>query len=592
MRSKRLPVFHSPLFRKLLVSAFFLIAATLLGLDFLLTSYIASRETQSVQRQLSSEARILREEVPDAVPERLEAWAKDVSRRAEARVTVIDPGGAVLADSEHDPETMENHGNRPEIRQAYAGQVGVAIRHSATLDRDLCYVAVSFPYRGAAGFVLRMAVPLEELNSAVAGVRWWLMGASLIALCAAMVIAYFFSERFAGRVSQLQSFAEHLVETRAAQDIKPGTDDELGALARSLNRMAAQLRDSLERLSLESARREAILSSMVEGVLAVDQEMRIIFCNESFARVIGVSGAIRERTLLLEVVRDAGLLDMLSEVLIADKPRKQRLALSAAEGRSFEVQAAPLSASSRRGAIAVLHDITDLERLERVRKDFVANVSHELRTPLTAIRGYAETLLEGALEDPANNRKFLEIIKAQAARLNNIASDLLVLSELESGKSAEQERLSIPSVLESALHTVESEARVREVQIICSPVEDVYVVGSKIRLEQALVNLLDNAIKFNRPSGQVRVEVMRATDGQVRITVADTGIGIPSDDLSRIFERFYRVDKAHSRAVGGTGLGLSIVKHVLERMNGRITVASELGRGSVFSITLPSCNAN
>ncbi|MBZ5596235.1 MAG: PAS domain-containing protein [Acidobacteriia bacterium] len=592
MRSKRLPVFHSPLFRKLLVSAFFLIAATLLGLDFLLTSYIASRETQSVQRQLSSEARILREEVPDAVPERLEAWAKDVSRRAEARVTVIDPGGAVLADSEHDPETMENHGNRPEIRQAYAGQVGVAIRHSATLDRDLCYVAVSFPYRGAAGFVLRMAVPLEELNSAVAGVRWWLMGASLIALCAAMVIAYFFSERFAGRVSQLQSFAEHLVETRAAQDIKPGTDDELGALARSLNRMAAQLRDSLERLSLESARREAILSSMVEGVLAVDQEMRIIFCNESFARVIGVSGAIRERTPLLEVVRDAGLLDMLSEVLIADKPRKQRLALSAAEGRSFEVQAAPLSASSRRGAIAVLHDITDLERLERVRKDFVANVSHELRTPLTAIRGYAETLLEGALEDPANNRKFLEIIKAQAARLNNIASDLLVLSELESGKSAEQERLSIPSVLESALHTVESEARVREVQIICSPVEDVYVVGSKIRLEQALVNLLDNAIKFNRPSGQVRVEVMRATDGQVRITVADTGIGIPSDDLSRIFERFYRVDKAHSRAVGGTGLGLSIVKHVLERMNGRITVASELGRGSVFSITLPSCNAN
>ena len=191
-----------------------------------------------------------------------------------------------------------------------------------------------------------------------------------------------------------------------------------------------------------------------------------------------------------------------------------------------------------------------------------------------------------------NNRRFLEIIKAQAARLNNIASDLLVLSELESGKSAEMERLSVPSVLESALHTVESEARVREVQIVCSQVEDVCVVGSKIRLEQALVNLLDNAIKFNRPSGQVRVEVMRATDGQVRITVADTGIGIPSDDLSRIFERFYRVDKARSRAVGGTGLGLSIVKHVLERMNGKITVASELGRGSVFSITLPSCNAN
>jgi len=356
--------------------------------------------------------------------------------------------------------------------------------------------------------------------------------------------------------------------------------------------MAAQLRDSLERLGLESARREAILSSMVEGVLAVDKEMRITFCNESFARVIGMRGIIAKGTPLLEVVRDAGLRDMLAEVLRSERPLKQRLELSAADGRSFEVQAAPLSASSYRGAIAVLHDITDLERLERVRKDFVANVSHELRTPLTAIRGYAETLLEGALEDPANNRKFLEIIIAQAARLTNIAADLLVLSELESGKAAEKERLSVPSVLESALRTVESEARSRGVKITCDRIDDICVVGSRIRLEQAMVNLLDNAIKFNRPSGQVRVEAIPAGDGQVRITVADTGIGIPSDDLSRIFERFYRVDKARSRAVGGTGLGLSIVKHVLERMNGRITVASELGRGSVFSVTLPSCQPN
>ncbi len=592
VRTKHRSVFHSPLFRRLFVSAFILIAATLLGLDFFLTRYIADRETQSVEQRLTAEARILRDEVPDVESVQLESWAKEAARRAQARITVIEPRGTVLADSEHDPETMENHANRPEIRQAYASQIGVSIRHSATLGRDLCYVAVGFPYRGTGGFVLRLAVPLEELNSAVAAVRWWLMGASLSALGGAMVIAYIFSERFTGRIRQLQSFAEHLAETRAAADIKPETDDELGALARSLNRMAAQLRDSLDRVSLESARREAILSGMAEGVLAVDQEMRITFSNEAFARVIGASSAIRAHTPLLEVARDAGLLDMLSEVLISDKPQKRRLELSAAEGRAFEVQAAPLSASSRRGAIAVLHDITDLERLERVRKDFVANVSHELRTPLTAIRGYAETLLEGALEDPANNRRFLEIIKAQAARLNNIASDLLVLSELESGKLAEKERLSVPSVLESALHTVESEARVREVQIVCSQVEDVCVVGSKIRLEQALVNLLDNAIKFNRPSGQVRVEVIRATDGQVRITVADTGIGIPSDDLSRIFERFYRVDKARSRAVGGTGLGLSIVKHVLERMNGKITVASELGRGSVFSITLPTCNTN
>ena len=598
LRSRDVGVFHSPLFRKLLISTFLLIAATLLILDFFLTAYIGKRETQSVQQRLTVEARILSGEAPAIVPARLEDWAKQAAARAQARVTVVDPKGAVLADSEHDPETMENHANRPEIRQAFAGQVGASVRHSATLDRDLCYVAISFQYQGSAPFILRLAVPIQELDTAVAPLRWWMFEASLIALVLAMAISYFFSVQFTRRIRRLQSFAENLVATRASQDLPPDADDELGDLARSLNRMAAQMRGSLDRLSLESMRREAILSAMVEGVLAVNHEMRITFCNESFARVIGAPGAIAERTPLLEVVRDAGLRDMFYQVLVSGKPLKQRLELPAAHGRSFEVQAAPLSvsssSSSRWGAIAVLHDITDLERLERVRKDFVANVSHELRTPLTAIRGYAETLLEGALEDPENNWKFLEIIKAQATRLNNIASDLLVLSELESGKPemAEPEPLRVRSVLDGALRTVESAARIGGVRLDCTNVEDVCVVGSKIRLEQALVNLLDNAIKFNRPSGEVRIEAKRIPEGLVSIIVTDTGIGIASEDLSRIFERFYRVDKAHSRAVGGTGLGLSIVKHIVERMNGKITVASELGKGAVFSLTVPACHTN
>ena len=587
-------VFKSPLFRKLFISAFFLTIATLVVLDSFLTTYIGRRETLSVQHRLTSEARILEGEAAGIAPPDLASWSSQASVRSQARVTIVDPQGRVLADSEHDPETMENHAQRPEILQARRGEVGVSIRHSATLDRDLCYVALSFPYQGAAGFILRLAVPLQELDAAVAAVRWWLFGTSLIALGVAMAVASVFSTRFTRRIRHLQSFAENLVETNALRDLAPGPDDELGSLARSLNRMAAQLRDSLDKLSLESARREAILSSMVEGVLAVDQQMRITFCNASFARVTAIPLPIPQRAPLLEVVRDAGLLDMLSQVLASGEPLKGRLELSAANGHSFEVQVAPLPASSRQGAIAVLHDITDLERLERVRKDFVANVSHELRTPLAAIRGYAETLLEGALEDPENNRQFLEIIKAQAARLNNIASDLLILSELESGKAepTEAETFSVRGVLDNALRTVESEARVRGVRLVCGPVEDASVSGSKIRLEQALVNLLDNAIKFNRPAGEVRIEVTRGPEREVRISVADTGIGIPSQDLSRIFERFYRVDKARSRAVGGTGLGLSIVKHVIERMNGRTTVESELGKGTVFSITLHGSDTN
>ena len=585
-------VFRSPLFRKLLLIAFILIAAPLAVLDSFLTTYIADRETRNVQQRLTAAARILAGEVAAIEPAKMEQWAREVAGRAQARVTVAGANGELLADSERTIDTPENLASLPEIVQARNLGTGVSVRRSAALDRDLFYVASAVP--AAPGLVLRLAIPLEERDAAVGAVRWFLVGTSGAALALAMVIAYLFSRRFARRIRHLQSFAEHLVETRALRDLPPDVDDELGALARSLNRMTAQLRDSLDRLSLESARREAILSSMVEGVLAVDQQMRITFCNESFARVAGIPVPVPQRAPLLEVVRDAGLLDMLSQVLVSETPLKRRLLLPAANAHSFEVQAAPLSVSSRWGAIAVLHDITDLERLERVRKDFVANVSHEFRTPLAAIRGYAETLLEGALEDPQNNRNFVEIIKAQAARLNNIASDLLVLSELESGRAepAEPEQFSVRTVLESALRTVESEARVRGVALITDHVEHAMVCGSRIRLEQALVNLIDNAIKFNRPAGEVRIEITCLSDRLVRITVADTGIGIPSEDLSRIFERFYRVDKARSRAVGGTGLGLSIVKHVLERMNGKITVESELGKGAVFSITLPRGDVN
>jgi len=240
-----------------------------------------------------------------------------------------------------------------------------------------------------------------------------------------------------------------------------------------------------------------------------------------------------------------------------------------------------------RGVIAIFHDITDLERLEQVRKDFVANVSHELRTPLAGIIGYSDTLLDGALDDNENRRKFVEIIRANAVRLGSIAADLLVLSELESGADQEVEPVSLRGVLESGLLAVDGEARDREVQLISEEIPDLYVAGSRLRLEQAFLNLLANAIKFNRPGGEVRVKVTQF-DGRVAVVVADTGVGIPSQDLPRIFERFYRVDKARSRQVGGTGLGLSIVKHVIERMNGTVTVESQVGRGSTFQVVLPA----
>jgi two-component system phosphate regulon sensor histidine kinase PhoR len=581
-------IFRSPIFRKLLGSAFVLIAVSLLMLDFYLTRYAAARQVETTEQRLGAEARILAGELGSLPRQRLEAWSQEAGARAAARVTIVDPRGVVLADSQHDPETMENHAGRPEIRQAYGGEEGASIRHSATLHRDLCYLAIPVSYGGQPGYVLRLAVPLEDLDAAIAMVRWRIAEASLAAAVAALGVAYLFSRSFTARINRLKSFAKALVESHPSESPALEGDDELGALGRSLNQAASELRGLLNRLSLERSRLEAILSSMVEGVLAVDSDLRVTFCNESFANLVGRHMPIPERLPLVELVRDPGLMEMVSKVLSSGQSLKQRLALPSAEGRSFEVQAAPSEMPTGPGAIALLHDITDLERLERIRKDFVANVSHELRTPLTAIRGYSETLLEGALEDKENNRHFIEIIKAHSIRLGNIASDLLILSELESGNPpAEPERVSIRAAVLAALRTADSEAQARQVTLVPGKLDDAEVKGDRVRLEQALLNLLDNAVKFNRPGGQVSVETGRTPEGRARIVIADTGIGIPSDNLSRIFERFYRVDKARSREVGGTGLGLSIVKHVVERMNGTIEVESALGKGSTFTIHLP-----
>jgi len=579
--------FRSAIFRKLLSIATLLIVLTLLMLDFYLGPYTARQQVESVQHLLDGEAQILAGELETVAPGQLANWAREAGARARARVTVIDPRGVVLGDSEHDIESMENHANRPEIQDAHRTKKGSSIRHSKTLDRDLCYLAILVNYRGQSDYVLRLALPLEDLDAAIAAVRRRILEASLLVAVIALGVAYYFSFTFTRRVNRLQTFAERLVGANPPRPPLPAENDELGALGQSLNRMSVRIRELVDRLSQESAQRESILASMMEGVLAVDNEMRVTFCNVSFSRAVDCRFPVPEGLPLLELIREPDLFEMLKRVLKDGQSLKQRLQLSGPAYRSLEVQAAPLASPTRPGAIAILHDITDLERLERIRKDFVANVSHELRTPLTAIRGYAETLLDGALDDQDNNRRFLEIIKAHAIRLNNISADLLVLSELESGRpQAEPERISVRAAVESALRTVEAEARVRGVGLRGEQLIEAEVMGDRVRLEQVLVNLLDNAIKFNRPGGDVWVETTRASGGLVRIVIADTGIGIPSEDVPRIFERFYQVDKARSRAVGGTGLGLSIVKHVVERMNGTIHVESLLGKGSKFIVQL------
>ncbi|MFL6352986.1 MAG: ATP-binding protein [Bryobacteraceae bacterium] len=441
-------------------------------------------------------------------------------------------------------------------------------------------------------FVLFIIVGVSWLRSDVMPQRTHVVLFKIVVLLAALSAAGFALLYAAARswsfgLQHLEKFVEGPLEDGG--ELPHDGPPELQRLSRVMRRRTERIRQVIERANVEVLHRETILAAMAEGVLAVDQNLKVIFCNDAFARAFetrtpGVAG----RT-FYEVVREPALLNMLEVVVRSGTPEKDRFRLPSASGRWFEARALPLGDGPRRGAVVVLHDVTDMQRQEQVRKDFVADVSHELRTPLSAIRGYAETLLDGALEDSENSRKFVEIMLAQTIRLNNIASDLLVLSELDSGAApGAPESVALREVVDSALNTVQSGAALRGVRLKRGEFQECSVAGYRFRLEQALVNLLDNAVKFNRPDGEVTIDCGRAEDGWVRISVHDTGIGIAREDLKRIFERFYRVDRARSRPAGGTGLGLPIVKEVIERMGGHVEVESQLGRGSTFTMVLQS----
>ncbi|MDQ6664965.1 MAG: ATP-binding protein [Acidobacteriota bacterium] len=554
----------SPLFVKLSLAALLLIAATLFAVDYALLAYAQRERAEELQTQLRAEAALLVHELRTVPEPDRDAWIRSASNRTNAQVSLTAADGTLLAG----PSRVSDEGG---MQSASAG--------------------VSIGGRWA---VLKLSAPPPTLDALTETVRAEVIAISLGAAIFALLVAYLVSRSLSSRIRRLKNYAGNLLDKDESDHPAGGFDapDELGSLERSLGAMAVQLRQLVDRLELESARREAILSSMAEGVLAVDDTLHVTFCNESFLRLAGVNRSSAEGLPILELVRDPGLFDVLSRVVRSGESIKEHLQVRPASGRSFELQAAPLETGAGRGALAVLHDTTDLERLEQVRKDFVANVSHELRTPLAAIAGYAETLLDGALEDERHNRKFVEIIQSHAIRLNSIASDLLVLSELEAGiNPGELGSVSVRDAIENALATVESEARMRGVNLIREQIENAYVMGNQIRLEQALLNLLTNAVKFNRPGGEVRVGAGSVAEGGVFIRISDTGVGIPFENLPRIFERFYRVDKARSRQVGGTGLGLSIVKHIIERMEGKIAVESQLGKGAAFTVLLRAGNS-
>ena len=576
------------------------VAVSLIAAGLYLSRALERVAIEVLESRLTVAGRVLHDEAvavaQSGAPARaLQGFVERATRSTGMRVSLIAPDGRVLADSERPGEavaTMDNHGDRPEVRAALEGRVGSSVRRSVTLDTPLIYVALPLNQSGRVLGVLRLAEPISAVTASYETLRSAALAGGAVALLVALGIGIFVAGRVTRPVVEMQDVARQMSEGRFEVRAPARSPDEIGTLGRSLNVMAGRLHEKIGDLEREQAKATAVLDAMVEGVIATDGHDHIILINERARGIFGLGTARVERRPLLEVVRDVNLHD----VLVAGREAmdggvvSREVRLGGPAERVLQVHAVGLKfPGDERGVVMILHDITELRRLEQVRTEFVANVSHELRTPLTAIQGYLETLLDGALEEREHARRFLEIVFRHTERLGRLTDDLTDLSNIELGKvTLRLEPTSIAEIAESVVAIISPRASGGQVKVEARlPADLPEVLADRDRLSQILINLVDNAVKYTPKGGQVTVEGRVDPRGMVEVAVRDTGVGIPKADLPRLTERFYRVDKARSRDLGGTGLGLAIVKHLVLAHGGELDIESELWKGTTVRFTLP-----
>jgi two-component system phosphate regulon sensor histidine kinase PhoR len=521
----------------------------------------------------------------------IDSIAKEAGRSSATRITVVLPDGTVIGDSHETPGLMDNHANRPEIMTALTGQTGNSLRFSNTLMQRMHYVAVPIKDRQKIVAVLRTSLPATAMETEIRSIQLKIALVGCIIALLAAGISWVISRRISQPIEQMKKSAEHFATGDLNHRLTPPGTEEMGGLADAMNQMAAQLHERIETIISQRNQLETVLASMLEGVIAIDTEERIVSINQAAARLFEYEPLDCQGKSIQEIIRSPALQQFIRQALSSKIPSEEDITLFRNDERVIGVKGSPILNANQHqiGTLVVFHDVTQLRRLENMRRDFVANVSHEIKTPLTAIKGFVETLQQGNVEKTQEKERFLGIIQKHVDRLNAIIEDLLALSRIEQeneNKVIKFEPVKIADVFQAAIQLCRPKAEKQDIRIHFECEQDVAAFFDPTLIEQAVVNLLDNAIKFSEPESLIQVE-SHQQDDQVIISVQDQGIGIAQKHLPRLFERFYRVDKARSRRMGGTGLGLAIVKHIAQAHGGHVSVESKLGEGSRFSIHLP-----
>lgn len=573
------------LFVKILFSYLVIICLSFFVLHLLVKDQISRILTAGIEQELTHYAELVDLNKPQAMSGHLQ----QISKISRSRVTLVDERGVVFADSEKETSGLENHLYRPEIQEARLRGAGKSVRYSSTLGVNMLYVAVAVRDGGKVKGYVRLARPLHEVQGAVEKVYQSILLAMLIGALVSLAVALFFSYRLVAPIRTMEEYTQKLRKGLPVGSVMLRTSDETRTLADNINYLVEELKDKIQLANEEKSKLMTALSSINEGVVILNSDERIEFLSPSLAGILSARYEDFLGKSLLETFRNADLQKAFDHFKQTRQTASREIALGSADSVIMSVSLSDVREyPGEQKIMIVFHDVTRLKKLERIRTDFVANVTHEIRTPLTAIIGYLETLQTGALENREDARRFIDIMLKQGQRLNRLVEDLMTISKIELGEVVLRfEDVLLLEAAENVISLLNAKASAKTITIQnqlpsnLSPIK-----ADRDRLSQVLVNVLDNAVKFTPDGGTVTLDAEEKADG-VLLTIRDTGIGIPREEIQRLGERFYRVDKARSRELGGTGLGLSIVKHLMMAHGGKMEVDSQLGRGTKVSLFFP-----